>query len=114
MNFGELAPIVAALAGVLIGIFTALKLIAAGVEYLFSTRRRYTEWKHKRTLVLFATVEEIAKYSVKAPDRHSATQEELNQDVWRGIFRQRERLTKSRMALFRLFSWWRIVGLLSA
>lgn len=72
-----LVSTIAAIAGALTAAFTVLKLFTSGIEYLAASFEKARQRRNKRTYILLPTIEEIARYSPKLPDRFEPTKKEV-------------------------------------
>lgn len=98
---------VAGFVTLLVAVLTAMNLFADNFERIMQALHKWRISKRKPTYILIPTVEEIARYSVKTPQRELVDTREISHDELAEILHEREivkiRITMVAVVFYILF-----------
>ena len=88
------------LAGVialLVAFLTALKLLSENFEKILGVYGRWQDKRKRASYILIPSAEELARYSIKEPDRHYPLPEDIDADARARHISREGRLANARM-----------------
>jgi hypothetical protein len=103
MSWTDRIAALGAIFAAVVALLTILQLMTSGVEYLIVLRRRFRAWRHRpRYILIIPTNEEVAKYSVRLPDRHEPEVRDIREDYALEERLHREQIQRLRVMLMLL------------